>query len=297
MINIEDYKEVFSRYENANHALEDFADFFVKEEMAGSTFIHRNAAIKRIAAPVIFTALFTGTVIFHLYYHIWPLLIFIEVLAIIIVSGVYATRFFTTGRVLRQKIQAQPDREINEILLSEKEHFWSKGVVRCAYGVIFTCALLLILTIFRTPRMVFKKCDDGYILSNYSLSFSSSPSVVIPDTWEGEPVTEIRSGTFYEMRSIKSIKLPKGITKIQRRTFERCVYIRSIDIPEGVTEIEEFAFQDCHALENVTFPSTLKAIDSSAFIGCHWLEEITVPKGCKVDEKEPKEMKITVHYK
>ena len=78
MINIEDYKEVFSRYENANHALEDFADFFVKEEMAGSTVIHRNAAIKRIAAPVIFTALFTGTVIFHLYYHIWPLLIFIE---------------------------------------------------------------------------------------------------------------------------------------------------------------------------------------------------------------------------
>lgn len=296
MINIEDYKETFRCYENANHALVDFADYFVKKEMAGARVIHRNAAVKRIVATVIFAALFTGTVVFHIYYHIWPLLIFIELLALIIVGWVYAARFFTTGRVLRQKIQAQPDQEISEVLSNEMNHFWRIEVIRCAYGVIFACALLLIFSIYRTPRMVFKKCDDGYILSNYTLSLRSRPIVVIPDTWKGEPVTEVRSGTFYEMHTLGLVKLPKGIKKIQRRTFERCDFINSIDIPEGVTVVEEFAFQDCHALRNVTFPSTLKAIDSSAFIGCHWLEEITVPEGCSVDAKALKEMNITVHY-
>jgi len=144
--------------------------------------------------------------------------------------------------------------------------------------------------------MIFIKSNDGYVLFNYTLSRQPESDVVIPDTWKGEPVTGIRSGTFYEMSSIKSIKLPKGIKRIRRNTFEQCECIQKIKIPEGVTEVDEYAFQDCRELKSVIFPSTVKSIESSAFIGCRKLKAITVPRGCKIDVDVLKEMEITVRY-
>ena len=93
------------------------------------------------------------------------------------------------------------------------------------------------------------KCD-GYDVNTYPTE------IVIPKTYNGEPVTSI--GNY---------------------AFVGCDSLTSVTIPDSVTSIGEWAFYSCSGLTSVTIPESVVYIGNDAFRGCSGLESISVSKG------------------
>ena len=100
--------------------------------------------------------------------------------------------------------------------------------------------------------------------------------VVIPDTIEGLPVTEIGDKVFASM-NIYTVKLPKNLETIQNSAFSHSS-IKEIVFPEGLKNICESAFSQTDKLKEVTFPSSVEFIGYNCF-GHSALEKITFIKG------------------
>jgi len=70
----------------------------------------------------------------------------------------------------------------------------------------------------------------GYIVK--SADESISWDIVIPDTYEGLPVTEIGDYAFWECNFLTSVTIPNSVTTIGFAAFENCDSLTSITIPE-----------------------------------------------------------------
>ncbi len=99
--------------------------------------------------------------------------------------------------------------------------------------------------------------------------------IVIPDTYDGLPVTRISAEAFRYCNNLESITIPIGITSIGREAFQGCQSLKSITIPYGVSYIGMLAFYGCTALESVTIPNSVTQIESSVFDYCPRLKIIT----------------------
>ena len=153
-----------------------------------------------------------------------------------------------------------------------------------------------------TPTLKFTLLDDGtYSVSKGGLGYAKE--IVIPETYEGKPVTQIAAsgfaqsgfekitipasikvigaGAFSGCADFKEITLPQGITEIGNNTFDGCVYLESIDIPVGVTRIGSYAFAGCTSLTTVTVPEGVTDIGEGAFWGSRNITTITLPNTLK----------------
>ncbi len=104
--------------------------------------------------------------------------------------------------------------------------------------------------------------DDG----TYSVARCSDydkatyPSdIVIPDTYNGKPVTEIRD---YQ--------------NSDRGAFEKCTTIKSVVIPDSVIDIGYNAFTYCENLQSVKFGKGVERISGEAFLECIKLDNLEV---------------------
>ena len=79
--------------------------------------------------------------------------------------------------------------------------------------------------------------------------------IVIPATYQNDPVTEIADNVFREC-SAKSISIPEGITKIGQYAFAGC-NLDSIVIPSSITNIAAGAFMYCDC-KKVCFKGTME---------------------------------------
>ena len=124
--------------------------------------------------------------------------------------------------------------------------------------------------------------------------------IVIPDTYNGCPVTGIVHGafegcdeivsvyipdsvttflgnTFASCKNLTDVRFPNGLTKIASGTFLRCSSLKSVVIPDSVTDIEQYAFADCSSLTDIQLPNSLTRIRYQAFTGCSSLKSIVIP--------------------
>ena len=137
---------------------------------------------------------------------------------------------------------------------------------------------------------------------------NKTPVVIVPETIEGIPVTEIQSGAFWLSDSI-AIVLPETITKIGvaghsttptiHSTFPSSIVIVNFPsalieigpssfaftnlitahLPEGLQILGEKAFTYCENLTTVTLPSSLKEIGREAFYYSQNLTSAHLPEG------------------
>lgn len=144
----------------------------------------------------------------------------------------------------------------------------------------------------------FTLLDNGtYSVSKGGLGYAKE--IVIPDTYNGKPVTQlapsafsgaafdkitipesitvIGAGAFNNCANVKHITLPSSITAIPDNTFNSCIYLEEITIPAKVTFIGANAFNGCTALTSVTVPQGVTSIGAGAFYGCRNLKSITLP--------------------
>ena len=104
------------------------------------------------------------------------------------------------------------------------------------------------------PGMYFRASEDGESAELYGYYYEDAPadgiSVVVPDTWNGLPVTVV-TNAFQSAGAVVSVELPDTIRSIVSYAF-RYSGIVDITIPAGVTYIESGAFGYCSSLESIT---------------------------------------------
>ena len=116
--------------------------------------------------------------------------------------------------------------------------------------------------------------EDHIIAGVYE---SDDTEIVIPDTFDGLPVTELFDNAFSHCYKAEKITIPKTITSIGHDAFKKCIFIRSLELPDGLLTIGENAFKDCTGLTSLAIPDTVTAIGNGAFDGCIGLTSLTIP--------------------
>ena len=101
---------------------------------------------------------------------------------------------------------------------------------------------------------------------------TSLTEVVMPDS-----ITGIAPSAFYGCAALESIAIPESVTEIGSHAFRGCTSLTSVTVPDGVTEIGEYVFYDCRFLSAAVIPDSIEAIDAWAFGDCVSMTEITIP--------------------
>ena len=98
---------------------------------------------------------------------------------------------------------------------------------------------------------------------------NASDSLVIPNTYNGLPVTSIGSSAFAACRSITSVTIPDSVTSIGNSAFEDCNDLTHVTIPDSVTSIGFKAFRACTSLISMTIPDSVTSIGDRAVSYTH----------------------------
>lgn len=123
--------------------------------------------------------------------------------------------------------------------------------------------------------LVFEMSEyGGYIVTDYT---GNAKRVIIPDTYKGEPVTEIGGYAFADCTTIESVVIGNLVTEIDMGAFTRCYNLKEITLSGSLILIDVAAFKDCTALKSVVLPSSIRAIAPQAFRGCTSLESVEFP--------------------
>ena len=139
------------------------------------------------------------------------------------------------------------------------------------------------LRIYTARGAELNEADFAYIRTNLS-------KLVSVDISKAD-VSEIPSGAFQGMSSLKTVKLPDGLGRISTRAFKGCSVLKNICISSGVTSIGAEAFSGCKALNGgiitvkAVTPPDVTVYPDDAFAGIK-PAEIKVPYGCGNDYKK-----------
>lgn len=112
----------------------------------------------------------------------------------------------------------------------------------------------------------FEENGDGYTL--IGMGSCTDKLVIVPETYNGKPVTSIGSSAFEGNTDIVSVKLPDSVKSIGSSAFAGCTSLKSVNIPDGVTVIRDNTFAVCTSLIVIYVPDTLRTVEMFAFSGC-----------------------------
>ncbi len=119
--------------------------------------------------------------------------------------------------------------------------------------------------------------EDGTSYSVTGCDTSAEGELVIPDTYEGLPVTSIGYGALMDCRNLTSITIPDSVTSIGEAAFYYCSSLASITIPDSVVSIGDSAFYYCTSLNSITIPDNVTNLGYAVFCGCSNLASIIIP--------------------
>ena len=97
--------------------------------------------------------------------------------------------------------------------------------------------------------LTFTEAEGGYSVTD---CVTDIDVVIVPETYNGLPVTSIGNYAFSGCTSLTSVTIPDSVTSIGDCAFQNCTSLTSITIPESVTSIGYVAFYNCTSLENIT---------------------------------------------
>ena len=119
---------------------------------------------------------------------------------------------------------------------------------------------------------------DGQSYSVTGIGTCTDTDIVIPETYEGLPVTSIGDGAFSGCSLLTSINISNSVTSIGEDAFYNCSSLISIVIPDSVTSIGNNAFYGCSSLiiyceakeQPIGWESDWNKLDSESEIHVVW---------------------------
>lgn len=117
-----------------------------------------------------------------------------------------------------------------------------------------------------TEGLEYSLSSDGrsYYVSGWSdYRVLSKKIIIVPETYNGKPVTGIKEYAFSAF-DMQEIILPDTITTIERFAFHFCEKLKTIRIPDSVVFIGGNAFYNCGNLETVYINTTGWTLDGDA---------------------------------
>ncbi len=148
-----------------------------------------------------------------------------------------------------------------------------------------------------TAALKYTLLDDG---SGYAVKKANDSSyvrglesrVIIPDYYNGLPVTQIAEEAFGEEQyegfnpeygincnnKTTSVRMPHFLKHIGKDAFYACVALKDIDLPSNLSDVTigMRAFEHCYALESIDL-SYATELGSYAFYSCKSLKNIILP--------------------
>lgn len=115
----------------------------------------------------------------------------------------------------------------------------------------------------------------GKVTINKLLRISET-DLIIPETIEGCPVTELADGLFKGCDGLVSITLPSGVSTIGDSAFYGCHTLREVNCSSAITSVGSYAFYECNALETLPDLSGIDRIGSYTFYNCDGLTAFPV---------------------
>lgn len=115
----------------------------------------------------------------------------------------------------------------------------------------------------------------GYTVK--AMSDISYKNVVIPETYNGLPVTAIGEYAFYSCSTLSSIKIPDSVTSIGKYAFYNCGALKSISTPEYLSSIGGYAFYNCRSLSVIEIPDFVTSLDEYTFYNCASISNLVIP--------------------
>ena len=120
----------------------------------------------------------------------------------------------------------------------------------------------------------YRLSEDGTQYAVTGLQDITAEHVIIPDFYNGIPVTSIDENAFTDSK-LKSIILPDSILYIGESAFQNCLKLSHITLSSKLQRIGPNAFWGA-ALESVYIPASVEIISANAFTCCHKLKQILV---------------------
>lgn len=108
---------------------------------------------------------------------------------------------------------------------------------------------------------------------------TASGALVIPESYNGYPVTAIGNSALLECAELTSVVIPDCVTSVGSSAFRGCKRLTSVTLGSGIAYIDSNAFYKCTSLKTVSFAadSSLEIIWQKAFQGCTALTSIAFP--------------------
>lgn len=85
---------------------------------------------------------------------------------------------------------------------------------------------------------------------------------VIPDTYNGLPVTELANNAFMSCKMLTRVVLPSSVTKIGTNAFINCTQLKLVNMP-SVESIGATAFSMCTSLDRLYIPKSVKSVGAN----------------------------------
>lgn len=117
--------------------------------------------------------------------------------------------------------------------------------------------------------------NDG---TEYAVGITDSSAVrgklILPDKFEGKPVTQILEKGFMDCADISAVILPNNVTDLKQMTFKNCANLRSVKFGEELLKIGLQCFANCTNLQTVVFNEAFEEIGTQAFSACRSLNSV-----------------------
>jgi hypothetical protein len=132
-------------------------------------------------------------------------------------------------------------------------------------------------TLTFTQGLSYQFLSDGTYAVYASSVYTLPETVIIPPTYNGKPVTQLRYVAFRYADHIKTVMMPNTIKKIDWEAFSRCTSLENVYLPEGLKSLEHYAFLECSSMTSIKLPESLEEIDHNVFVDCSALKQLYIP--------------------
>lgn len=132
-------------------------------------------------------------------------------------------------------------------------------------------AFFIIISVFslvscdKETGLIFELNEDEQSYTLVSGLSCTDKHIIIPEAYEGLPVTSIGDKAFMASEAMESISIPSSVTSIDMEAFYSCTSLKEIAIPDSVTQIGKLAFVNCDSLASVTIPASVEIMGYCVF--------------------------------